>query len=979
MSDTSKRGGRRSRKSANTYTTKSGNTLKINRSITDRMRARKDNRYARRARRLATLPKSRFKRMIFRLQPKHLAAYWFSRDGFIMGLKILGIGIVVVFVVLVGLFAYFRKDLPPLTNISGSQLGGSITYYDRTGTVVLWQDYSAVKRVAIPGDQISTYMKDATVAIEDKNFYHEGGFSVTGIIRAGLHDLLGSGGSLQGASTITEQVVKLNENWNGNRSLTTKVKEIILAVDLSRQYSKADILTGYLNVAPYGGVDYGVQAAASDYFNVNASQLSLAQSAFLAAIPEAPGVFSPYSSPQYNSAASEDLFDANGLISRQQYILDLMVKQGYITEDQASAAKKVDILAQVQPLENKYAGIQDPYFVLSAKQWLDNKFGATTVNRGGWKVITTMNVTLQNLANQVVAKNLPNVIHDKGDEEALAAEDVKTGQMVALVGGVNFDNPTYGQINYAETKIPPGSSFKPYDYVSLINNNTDVGAGSVIYDVQEPLPGYPCTNKTLPPPNGTGNCLEDYDFKYPGAETIRYALGGSRNVPAAKAMLSVIPNSQCAQDVVAACVPSINKTISTADALMASPNAYQCYSDVALTQPTQCYASSAFGDGAYLYLDQHVNGDASLARLGAAIPTTYVLKITDSAGNTVWNWSQPQATQVVRPDAAYVIDSILSDPNASYLPSSYKFQHYDGWDIAVKTGTTNDNFDGLMTAWSTQYAVSSWVGYHTRNVALTAGQMEYLTEPLTKNWMEGALTDLHTTPVNWTEPSDVKTLPAYVQSTHIDYGDVEPGPSTDVFPSWYVSTGKKSTNQTIDKVSGLVATSCTPNLAKETSTNSNDNAFSADMFWPLNQSASAGPVQGTDDVHNCSDSPPSITLTVTDLNSTDSSPNNNCEGSCTITITTSQGTHLLSDPNFPQFPGTVNFEVNGQTSQTFSLTDLASADCSTASPPNNCTISFTYTPTASGSVTYSAQVIDSVLYDSTSSQTVNAQVTAATH
>ena len=954
-----------------------GTTLKINRSLTDRIRSRKDNRYIRRARRLATLPKSRIKRIIYRLHPKHLAAYWFSRDGFIMGLKVLGIGIVVIFIVLVGLFAYFRKDLPQLTNISGSQLGGSITYYDRTGTVVLWQDYNAVKRVAINGNQVAPYMKDATVAIEDKNFYHEGGFSITGIIRAGMHDIFGGGGSLQGASTITEQVVKLNENWNGNRGLATKVKEIILAVDLSRQYSKADILTGYLNVAPYGGVDYGIEAAANDYFGVDASQLTLAQSAFLAAIPQAPGVYSPYSSPQYNSAASEDLFDESGVISRQQYILGLMVKQGYITQAQAKTADNINIMSEIKPLQNKYSGIQDPYFVLSAKQWLENKFGASTVNRGGWKVITTMNVTLQNLANELVQKNLPNVERYQGDEEAMAAEDIQTGQMVALVGGVDFNNPSYGQINYAETKIPPGSSFKPYDYVSLVNDTTNTGAGSVLYDIQEPLPGYPCTDHSLPPPKGTGNCLEDYDFLYPGAESIRYALAGSRNVPAAKAMLSVIPNSQCAQDVVSACVPSINKVISTADALMAAPNAYQCYSNVTLTAPTQCYASSAFGDGAYLYLDQHVNGDASLARLGAAIPTTFVLKITDSGGNTVWNWTQPQSTQVVRPDAAYIIDNILSDPNASYLPVAQKFQHYDGWDIAVKTGTTNDNFDGLMTAWSTQYAVASWVGYHTRNVAMTTGHMEDMTEPLTRNWMEGALTDLHMTPVNWTQPSDVKVLPAYVQTTHIHYGDVEPGPSTDLFPSWYVNNNKQqSTSETVDKVSGLIATSCTPALAKQTNAGANDNAFSADIFWPLNQKSSTATIQGTDNVHNCSDSPPSITLTVTD--NTPPNNNNSCTASCTITITVSQGTHALSDPNYPQFPGTVNFMVNGQTVQSFDIDTAAANDCSSTAPPNNCTISFPYTPTSSGSVTFSAQVIDSVLYDSTSTQTVTAQIPATT-
>jgi hypothetical protein len=253
-----------------------------------------------------------------------------------------------------------------------------------------------------------------------------------------------------------------------------------------------------------------------------------------------------------------------------------------------------------------------------------------------------------------------------------------------------------------------------------------------------------------------------------------------------------------------------------------------------------------------------------------------------------------------------------------------------------------------------------------------------MTEPLTRNWIEGALSDLHTTPVNWTQPSDIKVLPAYIQTTHIHYGDVEPGPSTDLYPSWYVNTNKKSTNQTIDKVSGLIATSCTPELAKETAAGANDNAFSVDIFWPLHQTSSTAAIQGTDNVHTCGDSPPSITLTVTD--NTPPGNNDSCTGSCTVTITVSQGTHSLSDPtNYPQFPGTVNFMVNGQTVQSFDIDTIASTDCSSTSPPNNCTISFPYTPTSSGSLAVSAQVIDSVLYDSTTpSQTVTVQTTLQT-
>jgi penicillin-binding protein 1A len=913
---------------------------------------------------LATLPKNPFKRILFRLQPKRLAQFWFSRQGAIAGLKVVGIGIVVVFLLTIGVFAYFRKDLPNIKDISGDNIGGSISYYDRTGTILLWQDYNAVKRIPVPGNQISAYMKDATVAIEDKNFYHEGAFNLGSIIRATLNDVIHHGAGLQGASTITEQVVKLNENWTGNRTITTKLKELILAVELSREYSKDDILTAYLNTAPYGGVEYGCEAAAEDYFHTNCNNLSLAQATFMSAIPQSPAIYSPYSSPQYNPEVTVNYFDQPALIGRQQYILDQMVLQGYITQAQADQAKTVNVLAEVQPLQNKYSGIQAPYFVLAAKQELENKYGAATVNRGGWKVTTTLNLQLQQDAQTDVAKNLPNLERNKGDEEAVVMEDVPTGQILAEVGGVDFSNPNYGQINYAQTNIPPGSSFKPYDYVSLINNNSNVGAGSVLYDVQEPLPGYPCTVKTLL--QTTSNCLEDYDFKYPGAETLRYALAGSRNVPAAKAMISTVPNTQCEQNDLAGCVPSINKVISTADALMAYPNAYQCYSDVQLTQTTQCYDSSAFGDGAYLHLDEHVNGDATLARLGQAIPNTYILKITDSSSNLVYQWTQPRATQVVRPDAAYIIDNILSDPRATYLPGScttytctpltsggYKFERYNGWDIAVKTGTTNDNFDGLMTSWSTQFAVDSWVGYHTRNVALTAGQMEYLTEPLTRTLQQQGLDSLHVTPVNWTQPSDIKVLPAFVQRTHLDFGDLEPGPSIELFPSWYTPASTTSGTEVVDKVSGGVATSCTPALARETVGGANASTYSVDLFYPIGQTGSTKSSTGTPDaVHNCSDSPPSVSIT-----------QGSCEDNahCDFTITVTQGTHALSGGSYTAPPaGTIELIANGQTLTTQSIPSNSG---------NVYTVTITNVAITNGE-TVEAQAVDSVLYSGTNTTQV---------
>ncbi|HEU5004639.1 MAG TPA: transglycosylase domain-containing protein [Candidatus Saccharimonadales bacterium] len=968
-----------------TVTTRSGRTIKVNRSLGQKWTAMREAKYLRKADRLRGLPKSRVKRLLWHLEPKHLKEYWWSRDGAIMALKVAGIGILFLFVFTLAVFAYFRKDLPHITDISGDNLGGSISYYDRTGKNLLWQDYSAVKRVPVQSGSISNYMKQATVAIEDHNFYQEKGFDIKGVARAAVVDVV-HGGKRQGGSTITEQLVKLTQDFNQNRTIALKVKELILAVELERTYTKDQILTGYLNAAPYGGVDYGVQAAASDYFHESAKDLTLAQAAFLASIPQSPSYYSPYDTVN---------FDKQALLSRKNYVLDQMVNYGMITKAQASAAKKVDVLAMVQPQQTKYAGIQAPYFVLAAKNQLDTQFvpsdGNGSAKIGGWKVITTLDLDLQKKAEDIVASNLSSVQRLTGgaaDEEATVLENVPTGQIEALVGGTDFTNTDHGQDNYASgILIPPGSSFKPYDYTTLINNNNNVGAGSVLYDVKEAIPGYPNTcnhnpnvRGSAPCPAGTAPAAYDYDNIFPGPLTLRYALGGSRNVPAMKAMLEAVPN-----DTSVGHTTSINKVISTASAMMDNPylqsenkKTYNCYSDEALTKTTQCYTASAIGDGAFLHLDDHVNGLSTLGRLGSAIPRTYILKITNAAGKTVYQWKQPKGNQVVKQDSAYIVDNMLSDPNASYLPGScsattctplsrggYKFQHDNGWNFAVKTGTTNDGYDGLMASWSTQFAVVSWVGNHNRNVDLSAARgasMEQLTEPLTRGMMEAAHANLK--PTNWTQPSDIKTLPAFVVRNHIHYGDIEPSPSNDLFPSWYVggkSTGA-STSQTIDKVSGKVATACTPDQARQVVSNGNADSWNIDIFHGGKQSVgssavSSGGSSATDDVHNCSDVKPAITLTVSN-NDPNGDPNN-CDSSCTISAAITPGTHPLDDAQYAQYPGEVTFSVNGQTVKTIPT--------ASGGP-----YSFTYTPTSSGSLTITATVTDSVLYQGTDQTTVTA-------
>ena len=959
----------------NSVTTKSGKTLKVNSSFSTRAKVNKAARAAKRAEYLSTLPKDRLKRLAYRMHPRRVANYWFSREGGIMTLKIVGLAIVFGFFMTIGMFAYFRKDLPNIKDISGQRLGGNITYYDKTGTNVLWQDYDAVKRIPVEDKNISPYIKQATVAIEDKNFFKHGAFDTQGIMRAVVHDVTNHGGPVQGGSTITQQLVKLNEGWTDNRTITRKVKELILAVELEREYSKEEVLTGYLNMAPYGGVEYGVEAAARDYFHTTAKDLTLAQASMLAAIPQAPGYYSPYASGKYNKAITQDTFEAEAMIARQHYILDKMVEQGYIKKAQAEEAKKVDVLAQVHEQQPKYQGIISPYFVLAAKQQLEQTFGATTVQRGGWKVITTLDMDLQKKAEELTQDNLSNIKRAGADVSAMVNLDVETGEVVSQVGGVDFNNPEFGENNYASgIKIPPGSSFKPYDYAVLINNNNNVGAGSVFYDEQGPIPGYPCTNKTRPTKtSNTSNCLWDYDFKYPGPITLRYALGGSRNVPAVKAMLSSVPNDKSTGN-----TKSINETINKASDMMYNPyymarkkKAYNCYADEALTQTTQCYGASAIGDGAFLYLDDHVNGLATLARLGKAMPRTYIKKITDS-GNREVKLPKVQPKQVIKSEAAYIVNDMASDPKASYLNGSCsetrcfgaragKFHRYNGWHFAIKTGTTNDGYDGLMGSWSPKYATISWVGNHTRNVTLRSS-MENLTAPLTRGWMEYAHRNLPAK--QWQKPSGIKTAQAFVVRTHIGYGSVEPSTSTDLYPSWYVGGNKSSSNnsQTIDKVSNKLATSCTPPAAKEFVTNANAASWNIDMFkggranigTGSSSSSRSNTANATDDVHSCSDARPTISLTAPST----------CDTSCTVTATVTQGTHLLTDERYAQYPGTVTIKLNGRVLHSARVTESPS------------TVSFTYTPTVSGSGTLTADVTDSVLYGASDSMSFSYQIPA---
>ena len=689
-----------------------------------------------------------------------------------------------------------------------------------------------------------------------------------------------------------------------------------LSVELERSYSKQEILTGYLNTAPYGDITYGVEAAAQDYFGKSAKKVSIDEAAFLAAMPKSPTIYSPYGAR----------YDKESLVSRQHYIIDLMAEQGYITNEQRDSAKEKNTLKKLIERKPKYEGIKAPYFVLTAKEQLQEKF-IDTAEVGGWKVITTLDLELQEEAERQVQNGLAQVRAQGGDSVAFAAEDVRNGHVVALVGGTDFSNEEYGQNNYAREKLPPGSSIKPYDYLSLIEHTDDFGAGSVLYDKVGPLEGYPCTTGA----RRGGNCLTDYDFREPGPMTLRYALGGSRNIPAVKAML----------------IAGIDTTIETAERLMADPgapeevykNGYNCYYDDELTEVAPCYGSSAIGDGAYLKLDRHVHGYASISRNGKTIPQTYLLEVKDASDNTIYEWEEEEGEQVVRPDSAYIVADMMADPNASYL--SRKSHNYNGHKFSLKTGTTNDSKDGWMMGFSTYYAAGVWVGYHNRQVELS-GFMENMTQPILTGWMNEAHNDLE--PKERPRPDGVQELPAYVVRNHVGVGSVEPSRSTDLYPGWYGKKPGTSEKVTIDKVSKKLATDCTPPLAREETTGGSASAFSSDPYVD----GGGANTNEEDDVHKCSDKKPSVSV----------SAQSNGSNSYQIASSVQGGTHPLSSGDFP---GQLIFTVNGKTIKTIQLSSSGAQQ------------SFTYKPDFTGTKTLTARVVDSVLYESTATAKVTGQ------
>jgi rRNA-processing protein FCF1 len=438
-------------------------------NLAQKHKTKKDKDARERAEYLATLPKHPVKRFFYRLHPKRLAKYWFSKRGGLMALKILGVSILLMLLLIGGMFAYFRKDLDKIRpGELAKRVQTTVTkYYDRNDNL-LWEDKGTGNyQLVVESDQISDYLKKATVAIEDRNFYNHHGISISGMLRAMLSTA--SRRQVQGGSTLTQQLVKqvFFADEAGDRSISgipRKIKEIILAIEVERMYSKDQILSLYLNESPYGGRRNGAESAAQTYFGKHAKDLTLAEAALIAGIPQNPTYYNPY-----NTAGNK------ALIARQHTVLDYMAEQGVITKDEAEKAKKIDILSTLKPQTEHLENIKAPHFLLMVRNQLSKELGESVVGRGGLTIKTTLDWRIQEkLENEMksfFATGRPDSVRISNG--AATVEDVQTGQIVALVGSRDFNYTGFGQDNAAVSYIQPGSTIKSLVFVQLLADGAD--------------------------------------------------------------------------------------------------------------------------------------------------------------------------------------------------------------------------------------------------------------------------------------------------------------------------------------------------------------------------------------------------------------------------------------------------------------------------------------------------------------------------
>ncbi len=552
-----------------------------------------------------------------------------------------------------GVLAWASRDLPTPEGIVRRVVPQSTKIFDRTGTHLLYEVHGTERRTAVELSDIPRALIQATITAEDRSFYEHKGFRFTSMVRAILVDVL-RGGKVQGGSTITQQFIK-NAILTNEKSYMRKVKEIILAYQIERRFSKAEILKLYFNEIPYGSNAYGVEAAAQTFFGKPVKSLSLGESATLAAMTNAPTFYSPWGSRR------------DELMVRQRFILESMVDEGYITRGEAEAAK----LAKLAFIPRRES-ITAPHFIFYIKELLAERYGDRAVEQGGLKVTTTLDFEKQMAAEAAIAASAKQNLAYNATNAALVALDARTSQVLAMVGSRNyFDDSIQGQVNVALRPRQPGSSFKPIVYATAFGKGFT--PQTQLFDVDTV---FHTDTKDYSP--------KDYDGKQRGPVSLRQALAGSLNVPAVKLLY----------------LTGINHVLDLADGL-----GYSTLKD-----------RSRFGlalvlGGAEVKLIEHTAAFAAFAREGVTKPTIAILRVEDASGAVLEEYQEDPGQKVLEPQIVRELTNILSDNQArSYIFGTSNHLTLPDRPVATKTGTTNDYRDAWTVGYTPSLVAGVWVG-----------------------------------------------------------------------------------------------------------------------------------------------------------------------------------------------------------------------------------------------------------------------------
>ncbi len=589
---------------------------------------------------------------------------------------------------IIGVFAYFAKDLPNPNKVNKRFIPQSTKIYDRTGKHLLYEIHGEEKRTLIPFNQMGENIKDATIVLEDRDFYHHHGIKLSSIFRALLKDVV-KGGTAQGGSTITQQLIK-NSILTRDRTFTRKIKEVILALEIERKFSKDDILKMYLNEIPYGSNAYGIEAAAQTYFNKSAKDLTIDEAALLASLPKAPTYYTNH---------------LDKLKKRQEMAIDGMAELGYITPEQAKKAKAVDVLAKMNAHREK---MEAPHFVMYVREYLNKKYGRQRMEEGGLKVYTTLDWDKQKIAEKVVKEGAEkNLKRWNADNAALVAIDSKTGQILAMVGSKDFfDNKIGGQVNVALSKRQPGSSFKPYVYLTAFTKG--YLPETILYDVKTDF------NK-----GSDDNYIpQNYDGKFRGPVKMENALGMSLNVPAVKTLYLV----------------GVKDAIKMAKSLGVT----------GLNDPNRYGLSLVLGGGEVRLLD-HTAAFATLADGGIRHEKTAILRIEDKNGKVIEKFENQKGERVVAEKYVAMLDYILS--NNKFRAPAFGEQNplrFDNRQVVAKTGTTNEFRDGWTMGYTPSIAVGVWAGNNDNRPMRVGAAGANVAAPIWRAFMDQVLENYNT-------------------------------------------------------------------------------------------------------------------------------------------------------------------------------------------------------------------------------------------